>query len=112
LLAIGLIIGAVRLKHVSGAPGFAEVEVVQMNRRMSRFLVSGSARSTDSQMLTSGPGHGLLQRQGYQEGACSSGKVSCCSRSTHVPFRLRLTKAEGQLAQAKAALANAQGRAR
>src|SRR6266853_1469757 len=109
LLAIGLIIGAVRPKHVSGAPGAsAEVEVVQIEQKDVPIFgewigtLDGFTNADVRAQVT-----GYLQRQGYQEGAFVR-KGQLLFEIDPRPFKAVLDQAEGQLAQAKAALANAQ----
>src|SRR6266853_931599 len=109
LLAIGLIIGAVRPKHVSGAPGAsAEVEVVQIEQKDVPIFgewigtLDGFTNADVRAQVT-----GYLQRQGYQEGAFVR-KGQLLFEIDPRPFQAAFDQAEGQLAQAKAALANAQ----
>src|SRR6266404_5781626 len=109
LLAIGLIIGAARPKHVSGAPGAsAEVEVVQIEQKDVPIFgewigtLDGFTNADVRAQVT-----GYLQRQGYQEGAFVR-KGQLLFEIDPRPFQAAFDQAEGQLAQAKAALANAQ----
>src|SRR6266404_764023 len=109
LLAIGLIIGAARPKHVSGAPGAsAEVEVVQIEQKDVPIFgewigtLDGFTNADVRAQVT-----GYLMRQGYQEGAfVKQGQL--LFQIDPRPFQAAFDQAEGQLAQAKAALANAQ----
>src|SRR6266853_1716750 len=116
LLAIGLIIGAVRPKHVSGAPGAsAEVEVVQVEQKDIPIFgewigtLDGFTNADVKAQVT-----GYLLRQGYQEGAFVN-KGQLLFEIDPRPYKAALDQAEGQLAQATAQLANAeavQGRTR
>jgi RND family efflux transporter MFP subunit len=111
LIVIGLIIGAVRpFKHALGAPPGAtpDVEVVKVqqedvpiyNEWIGTFdgLVNADVRAEVT---------GYLAKQGYQEGAfVKQGQL--LFQIDPRPFQAALDQAQGQLAQAKAALANAQ----
>jgi len=111
LIVIGLIIGAVRpFKHALGAPpGTApDVEVVKVQQEdvpiyhewIGTFdgLVNADVRAQVT---------GYLSKQGYQEGAfVKQGQL--LFQIDPRPFQAALDQSEGQLAQAKAALANAQ----
>ena len=110
LLVIGLIIGAIRPKQVSGAPpgGPLEVEVVQVERKDVPIygewigtldgLTNADVRAQVS---------GYILRQGYQEGA-SVKKGQLLFEIDPRPFQASLDQALGQLAQSKANLANAE----
>ena len=110
LLVIGLIIGAIYPKHVSGAPPSVptNVEVVQVEQKDVPIygdwigtldgLVNADVRAEVT---------GYLERQAYQEGAFVK-KGQLLFQIDPRPFRAALDQAEGQLAQAKAMLANAQ----
>jgi len=110
LLVLGLIIGAVRPKHVSGAPASApaNVQVVLVEQRdvpvygewigTLDVLVNADVRAQVT---------GYLLHQDYQEGAFVR-KGQLLFQIDPRPFQAALDQAEGQLAQAKAMLANAQ----
>ncbi len=110
LLVVGLIIGAVRPKHVSGAqPGASpDVEVVQVEQKDVPIFgewigtLDGFTNADVRAQVT-----GYLLRQGYQEGAFVK-KGQLLFEIDRRPFQAALDQAEGQLAQAKAILANAQ----
>src|ERR1700704_3981331 len=110
LLLIGLIIGAIRPKQVSGAPSGAplDVEVVQVEQKEIPIYgewigtLDGFTNADVRAQVT-----GYLLRQGYQEGAFVK-KGQLLFEIDPRPFQAALDQAEGQLAQARAALANAQ----
>ncbi len=110
LAVIGLIIATVRPKHVSGAqPGASpDVEVVQVEQKDVPIYgewigtLDGLTNADVRAQVT-----GYIMRQGYQEGAFVK-KGQLLFEIDPRPFQAALDQAEGQLAQAKAALANAQ----
>jgi membrane fusion protein (multidrug efflux system) len=110
LAVIGVIIGAVRPKHVSGAqPGASpDVDVVQVEQKDVPIYgewigtLDGLTNADVRAQVT-----GYIMRQGYQEGAFVK-KGQLLFEIDPRPFQAALDQAEGQLAQAKAALANAQ----
>src|SRR6266851_3099672 len=110
LVVIGLIIGATRPKNVSGAqPGAPpDVEVVQVDQKDVPIFgewigtLDGFTNADVRAQVT-----GYLLRQGYQEGAFVK-KGQLLFEIDPRPFQAALDQAEGQLAQARAALANAQ----
>jgi RND family efflux transporter MFP subunit len=110
LAVIGVIIGAVRPKHVSGAqPGASpDVEVVQVEQKDVPIYgewigtLDGLTNADVRAQVT-----GYLMKQAYQEGAFVK-KGQLLFEIDPRPFQAALDQAEGQLAQAKAALANAQ----
>src|SRR6266849_1691976 len=110
LVVIGLIIGAARPKHVSGAqPGASpDVEVAQVEQKDVPIFgewigtLDGFTNADVKAQVT-----GYLLRQGYQEGAFVN-KGQLLFEIDPRPFKAALDQAEGQLAQAKAVLANAQ----
>jgi membrane fusion protein (multidrug efflux system) len=110
LIVIGLIIGALRPKHVSGAQPAAspDVEVVQVEQTDVPIYgewigtLDGFTNADVRAQVT-----GYLLRQGYQEGAFVK-KGQLLFEIDPRPFQAALDQAEGQLAQAKAILANAQ----
>ena len=110
LFVIALIIGAVRPKHVAGAPSGApvDVEVVQVEQKNVPIyrewigtldgLVNADVRAEVT---------GYIIRQGYQEGMPVQ-KGQLLFEIDPRPFQAALDQAQGQLAQAKAMLANAE----
>jgi RND family efflux transporter MFP subunit len=110
VLVIGLIVGAMRPKHVSGAqPGASpDVEVVQVEQKDVPIFgewigtLDGLTNADVRAQVT-----GYIMRQGYQEGAFVK-KGQLLFEIDPRPFQAALDQAEGQLAQAKALLANAQ----
>ncbi|HEV3421805.1 MAG TPA: efflux RND transporter periplasmic adaptor subunit [Candidatus Acidoferrum sp.] len=108
LVIVGLVIGAVRPKHVSGAAGApAEVEVVQVEQRDVPIYgewigtLDGLTNADVRAQVT-----GYIMKQGYQEGAFVR-KGQLLFEIDPRPFQAALDQAEGQLAQARALLANA-----
>src|SRR5216683_2692916 len=109
LVVVGLIVGAMRPKRVSGAPGASpDVEVVQVEQKDVPIFgewigtLDGFTNADVRAQVT-----GYLLRQGYQEGAFVK-KGQLLFEIDPRPFQAALDQAEGQLAQAKATLANAQ----
>jgi membrane fusion protein (multidrug efflux system) len=108
LLVIGLIVGAAYPKHVSGAlPGATpDVEVVQVEQKDVPIFgewigtLDGFSNADVRAQVT-----GYLLRQGYQEGAFVK-KGQLLFEIDPRPFQAALDQAEGQLAQARAQLAN------
>src|SRR5271156_5699300 len=110
LLVIGLIVGAMYPKHASGAQSGAppDVEVVQVEQKdvpiYAEWIgtLDGLVNADVRAQVT-----GYLLKQGYQEGAfVKQGQLlfQIDPRS----FQAALDQAQGQLAQVKAALANAE----
>jgi membrane fusion protein, multidrug efflux system len=110
LVVIGLIVGAVRPKHVSGAqPGASpDVEVVQVAQQDVPIFgewigtLDGFTNADVRAQVT-----GYLLRQGYREGGFVS-KGQLLFEIDPRPFQAALDEAQGQLAQARAQLANAE----
>jgi len=110
LAVIGLIIGAIYPKRVSGAQpsSIPAVEVAQVEQKdvpiYSEWIgtLDGLTNADVRAQVT-----GYILRQGYQEGA-SVKKGQLLFEIDPRPFQAALDQAEGQLAQAKAMLANAQ----
>src|SRR5580692_5305833 len=109
LLIVGLIIGAVYPKHVSGAQGAPpDVEVVQVEQKDVPIFgewigtLDGFSNADVKAQVT-----GYIMRQGYQEGAFVR-KGQLLFEIDPRPFQAALDQAEGQLAQATANLANAE----
>jgi len=109
LAVIGIVIGATRPKGTSGAPHGAppEVEVVQVQQRDVPIYgewigtLDGYSNADVRAQVT-----GYLLRQAYLEGAFVR-KGQLLFEIDPRPFQAALDQAEGQLAQAKATLANA-----
>ncbi len=110
LVVIGLVIGATRPKHASGPqPGASpDVEVVQVQQKDVPIYgewigtLDGFTNADVKAQVT-----GYLMRQGYQEGAFVK-KGQLLFEIDPRPFQAALDQAQGQLAQATAALANAE----
>jgi len=110
LVAVGLAIGALRPKRASGpktSPS-PEVEVVQVEQKdcpiVSEWIGTlDGFTNADVRAQVSG----YILKQGYQEGAfVKQGQL--LFQIDPRPFQAALDQAEGQLAQAKAILANAE----
>src|SRR6201997_1401999 len=109
LIALALIVGAVRpYKRAMGAPPSApDVEVVQVQKEDIPIYgewigtLDGLVDADVRAQVT-----GYLLKQGYQEGA-SVKQGQLLFQIDPRPFQAALDQAQGQLAQAKAALANA-----
>src|SRR5712671_3476391 len=110
LVVIGIVIGATRPKHASGTPpgGSPDVQVVLVEQKDVPIFgewigtLDGFTNADVRAQVT-----GYLLRQGYQEGAFVK-KGQLLFEIDPRPFQAALDQAEGQLAQAKAMLANAQ----
>jgi RND family efflux transporter MFP subunit len=110
LVVIIAIVGVMRPKHASGAPPGAvpDVEVVQVQQQDVPIYgewigtLDGLVNADVRAQVT-----GYLLRQGYQEGAYVR-KGQLLFEIDPRPFQAALDQAVGQLAQAKALLANAQ----
>jgi membrane fusion protein, multidrug efflux system len=110
LIALALIIGAIRPKHVSGASPAAppNVQVALVEQRdvpvYGEWIgtLDGLVNADVRAQVT-----GYLLRQDYQEGAFVR-KGQLLFQIDPRPFQAALDQAAGQLAQAKAMLANAQ----
>lgn len=107
VLVIGLIIGAIRPKRVSGAqPGPPEVEIVLVEQKdvqiYGEFIgtLDGLTNADVRAQVT-----GYLMRQDYMEGAFVK-KGQLLFEIDPRPFQSALDQAKGQLAQATANLAN------
>src|SRR3984957_8954230 len=108
LIVIGLIIGALRPKHASGAGTAAppEVMVAQVEQKdvdlYSEWIgtLAGEVNANVQAQVT-----GYLLRRDYQEGS-SVKKGQLLFEIDPRPFQAALDQAEGQLAQATAQLAN------
>ena len=110
LVVIGLVIGAMRPKRVSGAPSGASpiVGVVQVEQKDVPIYgewigtLDGFTNADVRAQVT-----GYLMRQAYQEGAfVKQGQL--LFQIDPRPFQAALDQAQGQLAQATATLANAE----
>jgi RND family efflux transporter MFP subunit len=110
LIVLGLVVGAMRPKHVSGAQQGAspDVEVIKVEQKEVPIYgewigtLDGFSNADVRAEVT-----GYLLRQGYQEGAFVK-KGQLLFEIDPRPFKAALDQAEGQLAQAKATLANAE----
>ena len=110
LVVVALVIVAVRPKGVSGAASGAplEVQVVQIEQKdvpvYGEWIgtLDGLVNADVRAQVT-----GYLLQQGYQEGAYVK-KGQLLFQIDPRPFQAALDQAEGQLAQAKANLANAE----
>ena len=110
LVAVAVIVGAVRPKGVSGAAAVApaEVEVVQVEQKDIPIYgewigtLDGLVNADVRAQVT-----GYLLHQGYQEGAFVK-RGQLLFEIDPRPFQAALDQAQGQLAQSKASLANAQ----
>jgi membrane fusion protein (multidrug efflux system) len=110
LLIVGLIIGAFYPKNVAGAPPGAtpDVEVVQVEQKDVPIFgewigtLDGFTNADVRAQVT-----GYIMRQGYQEGAFVK-KGQLLFEIDPRPFQAALDQTEGQLAQARAQLANAE----
>jgi membrane fusion protein (multidrug efflux system) len=110
LLVIGLIVGAIYPKHVSGAQParVPEVEVVQVEQKEVPIYgewIGTLDGFTDADVKAQVTGY--LLRQAYQEGSFVK-KGQLLFEIDPRPFQAALDQAEGQLAQARAQLATAQ----
>jgi len=110
VIALGLIVGVVRpWKHALGAqPPSPDVEVVRVEQKDVPIYgewigtLDGLVNADVRAQVT-----GYLQIQGYREGSyVKQGQI--LFQIDPRPFQAALDQAEGQLAQAKATLANAQ----
>jgi RND family efflux transporter MFP subunit len=110
LVVIGVVIGAMRPKRVSGAPSGASpiVEVVEVEQKDVPIYgewigtLDGFTNADVRAQVT-----GYLMRQAYQEGAfVKQGQL--LFQIDPRPFQAALDQAQGQLAQATATLANAE----
>lgn len=109
LVVSGLILAAIRPKRVSGAsPAMPEVEVVRVEQKdvpvYEEWIgtLDGLVNADVRAQVT-----GYLQQQDYQEGAFVR-KGQLLFQIDPRPFQAVVDQAEGQLAQAKAMLANAE----
>jgi RND family efflux transporter MFP subunit len=109
LVVLTVIVGALRPKRVSGAPGGAlDVEVVQVEQKDVPIYgewigtLDGLVNADVRAQVT-----GYLLKQAYKEGAFVR-KGDLLFQIDPRPFQAALDQAEGQLAQAKATLANAE----
>src|SRR5260370_42047460 len=109
LVVIGLVIGATRPKHASAQAGASpDVEVVQVGQKdvpIYREWIGTLDGFTNADVKAQVTGY--LMRQGYQEGAFVK-KGQLLFEIDPRPFQAALDQAQGQLAQATAALANAE----
>jgi len=109
-MVLGLIVGAIRPKHIAGAQpgGPPDIEVVQVEQKdvpIYAELIGTLDGLTNADVRAEVTGY--IMRQGYQEGAFVR-KGQLLFEIDPRPFRAALDQAQGQLAQAKAMLANAE----
>ncbi len=109
MVAIGLIIGAVRPKQVAGAQlgGSPDVEIVEVEQKDVPIFgewIGTLDGFTNADVRAQVAGY--LVRQGYQEGAFVK-KGQLLFEIDPRPFQAAVDQAQGQLAQATAQLANA-----
>src|SRR5215469_1666957 len=110
LIVLAVIVGALWPKHVSGAPhlGPPDVAVVQVVQRDVPIYgewigtLDGLVNAEVRAQVT-----GYLMKQAYQEGSYVK-RGQLLFQIDPRPFQAALDQAQGQLAQAKAALANAE----
>ena len=110
LIVIGLIVGAIRPhRHAQAAPAnVPDVEVVRVQQQDVPIIhewigtLDGLVNADVRAQIT-----GYLLRQGYQEGSFVK-KGQLLFQIDPRPFKAALDQAEGQLAQAKAQLSNAE----
>jgi len=110
LIGVGLVVGAMRPKRVTGGPAGAtpEVEVVQIEQKDVPIYkewigtLDGLTNADVRAQVT-----GYILRQGYLEGAFVR-RGQLLFEIDPRPFQAALDQAQGQLAQAKATLVNAQ----
>lgn len=110
LIVIGVIVGAIRPhKHAQAAPGSVpEVQVLQVQQQDVPIIhewigtLDGLVNADVRAEVT-----GYLLMQGYQEGSFVK-KGQLLFEIDPRPFKAALDQAEGQLAQAKAQLSNAE----
>jgi membrane fusion protein, multidrug efflux system len=110
IIVIALIIAAVRPKGTSGASPTAPADVMVVQVEQKDVPIYGEWIGTLDGLTNAdvrAQVTGYLLRQGYQEGAFVN-KGQLLFEIDPRPFKAALDQAEGQLAQAKALLANAQ----
>jgi RND family efflux transporter MFP subunit len=110
LVIIALIIGAIRPRGVSGAPNSAPPEVEVVTVAQKDVPVYGEWIGTLDGLVNAdvrAQVTGYLQQQAYQEGSFVK-KGQLLFQIDPRPFQAALDQAEGQLAQSKATLANAE----
>jgi RND family efflux transporter MFP subunit len=110
IIVIALIIAAVRPKGTSGAGPTAPADVMVVQVEQKDVPIYGEWIGTLDGLTNAdvrAQVTGYLLRQGYQEGAFVN-KGQLLFEIDPRPFKAALDQAEGQLAQAKALLANAQ----
>lgn len=110
LVIIGLIIGAIRPRGVSGAPTSAPPEVEVVTVAQKDVPVYGEWIGTLDGLVNAdvrAQVTGYLLQQAYQEGSFVK-KGQLLFQIDPRPFQASLDQAEGQLAQSKATLANAE----
>jgi membrane fusion protein (multidrug efflux system) len=109
IVVVALVIGAVRPKGTSGAGPTAPADVLVVQVEQKDVPIYGEWIGTLDGLTNAdvrAQVTGYLLRQGYQEGAFVK-KGQLLFEIDPRPFKAALDQAEGQLAQAKALLANA-----
>jgi len=110
IIVVALIIAAVRPKGTSGAGPTAPADVLVVQVEQKDVPIYGDWIGTLDGLTNAdvrAQVTGYLLRQGYQEGAFVN-KGQLLFEIDPRPFKAALDQAEGQLAQAKALLANTQ----
>jgi RND family efflux transporter MFP subunit len=110
LVVIGLVVGAIRAKSTSGAGPAAPSDVLVTQVEQKDVPIYGEWIGTLDGLTNAdvrAQVTGYIMRQAYQEGAFVK-KGQLLFEIDPRPFQAALDQAEGQLAQAKAILANAQ----
>jgi membrane fusion protein (multidrug efflux system) len=110
IIVVALVIGAVRPKGTSGASPTAPADVLVVQVEQKDVPIYGEWIGTLDGLTNAdvrAQVTGYLLRQGYQEGAFVN-KGQLLFEIDPRPFKAALDQAEGQLAQAKALLANTQ----
>jgi membrane fusion protein (multidrug efflux system) len=110
LVVIGLIVGAIRPKGTSGAGPTAPSDVLVVQVEQKDVPIYGEWIGTLDGLTNAdvrAQVTGYIMRQAYQEGAFVK-KGQLLFEIDPRPFQAALDQAQGQLAQAKATLANAQ----
>src|SRR5215475_2267837 len=108
LVAVGFLVGATRSKRPSGPGVVPEVEVMPVEQKdvpIYREWIGTLDGFTNADVRAQVEGY--ILRQGYQEGAFVK-KGQLLFEIDPRPFQATLDQAEGELAQSKAMLANAE----
>lgn len=108
LIVVGFLVGATRSKRPAGPAAVPEVEVAPVEQKdvpIYREWIGTLDGFTNADVRAQVEGY--ILRQGYQEGAFVK-KGQLLFEIDPRPFQAALDQAEGELAQAKALLANAE----